>query len=104
MTAKAMRDRGVVFVDARAANDFARGHIPGAVNLNVQTVLSRETLAPVAAKDQEVVFFCHGKYCPDSAIASAKAVIWGYTHVYYFAGGYPAWKEAGYPVEASAGG
>jgi TolB-like protein/class 3 adenylate cyclase/rhodanese-related sulfurtransferase len=104
MTAKAMRDRGVVFVDARAAKDFARGHIPGAVNLNVQTVLSRGTLAPIAAKDQEVVFSCHGKYCPDSAIASAKAVIWGYTHVYYFAGGYPAWKEAGYPVEASAGG
>jgi adenylate cyclase len=47
------------------------------------------------------VFSCHAKYCPYSAYASAKAVLWGYTRVYYFAGGFPAWKEAGYPVEAS---
>jgi rhodanese-related sulfurtransferase len=40
-----------------------------------------------------------GKYCPYSAYAAAKALAWGYTHVYRFAGGFPAWKDAGYPIE-----
>jgi tetratricopeptide (TPR) repeat protein len=51
--------------------------------------------------DEEVVLSCHGKYCPDSAFASAKAVMWGFKRVYYFSSGFPAWEEAGYPVEAS---
>jgi 3-mercaptopyruvate sulfurtransferase SseA len=25
-------------------------------------------------------------------------VIWGYEKVYYFAGGFPEWEEAGYPI------
>jgi 3-mercaptopyruvate sulfurtransferase SseA len=65
------------------------------------TGLSNESLSRLVGKDDEVVFSCVGKYCPYSAYACAKALLWGYTRVYYFAGGYPAWKEAGYPVETS---
>jgi rhodanese-related sulfurtransferase/Flp pilus assembly protein TadD len=98
--AKALYDRGgVIFVDVRAIGDFDRGHIPGAKNLSLPTRLSKESLAEVARKDDEVVFSCMGKYCPYSAYASAKAVLWGYTHVYRFAGGFPAWQDAGYPTE-----
>ncbi|HKE46109.1 MAG TPA: rhodanese-like domain-containing protein [Steroidobacteraceae bacterium] len=99
--AKALHDRGVKFVDVRAAKGFASGHVPGAFNLDVATELSRDSLSRIVAKDEEVVLSCHGKTCPDSAYASAKAVLWGFKHVYYFSGGFPAWKEAGYPVEAS---
>jgi rhodanese-related sulfurtransferase len=35
-----------------------------------------------------------------AALASAKAVIRGYKKVYYFAGGIPEWKHAGYPLVA----
>ena len=101
MLAKTLHDRGVKFVDVRAAKDFAKGHIPRAFNLDQATALSRDSLSRIVGKDEELVFSCHGKTCPDSAIASAKALIWGFKRVYYFAGGYPAWKEAGYPVEAS---
>ena len=58
-------------------------------------------LSRIVGKDEEFVLSCHGKTCPDSAYASAKAVIWGFKRVYYFAGGFPGWKEAGYPVEVS---
>ncbi len=78
-----------------------RGHVPRAFNLDVATELSRDTLSRIVGKDEEFVLSCHGKYCPDSAYASAKAVTWGFKRVYYFASGFPAWKEAGYPVEAS---
>ena len=73
----------------------------GAFNLDVATELSRDSLSRIVGKDEEFVLSCHGKNCPDSAYASAKAVMWGFKRVYYFAGGFPAWKEAGYPVEAS---
>ena len=99
--AKTLHDRRVKFVDVRAAKGFASGHVPGAFNLDVATELSRDTLARIVGKDDEFVLSCHGKTCPDSAYASAKALMWGFKRVYYFAGGFPAWKEAGYPVETS---
>ena len=71
------------------------------MNLELSSALSKESLLGVAAKDDEIVFSCFGKYCPFSAYACAKAKIWGFTRVNYFAGGFPAWKAAGYPVETS---
>ncbi len=98
-TAKTLHERGVVFVDVRAAIDFAAGYVPGAINLDLWIDLSRKSLSKVVGKDDEVMFGCHGKYCPYSAYASAKALLWGFTRVYYFAGGFPAWKDAGYKVK-----
>jgi rhodanese-related sulfurtransferase len=104
-TARALYDRhGVIFVDVRATGDFGRAHIPGAKNLSLATGLSKAALAKVAGKEDEIVFSCMGKYCSYSAYASAKAILWGYTHVYRFAGGFPAWQDAGYPTEASTPG
>ena len=102
VTAKALYDRGGVrFVDVRAVLDFDKGHIPGAINLSLITDLSKAGLSKTVGKDEEVVFSCHGKHCPYSAYASAKALAWGFTRVYRFAGGYPAWHDAGYPIEVT---
>ena len=86
-------------VDVRAASDFDVGHIPGARNISLVVGLSKEALAKVAGPEDEVVFYCHGKYCPYSAYAAAKAIAWGWHRVYRFAGGFPEWQDAGYPVE-----
>ena len=99
LTANALE--GVKFVDVRTAKGFATGHVPGAYNLDVSSELSRESLSRIVRKDEEVVLSCHGKTCPDSAYASAKAVLWGFKRVYYFSPGFPGWEEAGYPVEKS---
>jgi TolB-like protein/class 3 adenylate cyclase/rhodanese-related sulfurtransferase/cytochrome c-type biogenesis protein CcmH/NrfG len=100
-TAKELHDRGVRFVDVRSAVAYGRGHIPGAYLRDVVISLSKETLSEVAAPDAEVVFYCYGRYCPMSTFASAKALKWGFSKVYYFAGGYPAWVDKGYPVEVT---
>ena len=99
--AKTLHDRGVKFVDVRPVKGFASGHVPGAFNLDVATEFSRDNLSRIVGKDEEFILSCHGKTCADSAYASAKALIWGFKRVYYFAAGFPAWQEAGYPVEAS---
>lgn len=93
--------RGVVFVDVRNPVEFGLGHIPSAVNLDLASAFSKESLSRLIDKDEEIAFSCFGKYCPYSAYASAKALIWGFARVYYFAGGFPAWQDAGYPVETS---
>jgi rhodanese-related sulfurtransferase len=97
--AKALFDRGVVFIDARGSGPYSRGHIPNAINLHTNRDLTNEALSELVGLDEEVVFYCGGEDCPLSAYACAKALVWGYTKVYYFAAGYPAWQDAGYPIE-----
>jgi rhodanese-related sulfurtransferase len=102
LTAGGLFDRGVTFIDVRAPTGYASGHVRGAVNLPVVTDLSKENLMKVAAPGEEVVFYCHSRYCEDSAIAAAKAILWGYTRVYRLAGGVPAWERANCPVELTS--
>ncbi len=97
--AKDLFDKGIPFVDVRSNKDWEAGRIPGATHIELKKVLSPETLGKEVGKDQEVVFYCNGPKCMRSSKATAKAVEWGYQKVYYFRGGFPAWKGAGYPVE-----
>ena len=102
-TAKSLHDRGVTFVDMRPE---VQGWISGAVHLSEPRPvapstrrLTETTLMNILDKTDEVVFYCDGPDCMYSAFASAKALTWGYQNVFYFAKGFPGWKEAGYPVE-----
>ncbi|MGX5840435.1 rhodanese-like domain-containing protein [Mesorhizobium sp. ArgA1] len=102
LTAGALFDRGVRFIDVRPEAGYASGHVPRAVNLSVVTQLSREELLKVARPDDEIVFYCNSGYCEISAIAAAKAVRWGYRRVYLLNGGVPAWESADCPVEVAS--
>jgi len=97
--AKELFDAGVIFVDTRKDADWAAGRIPEAVHLDVKKVMNEQTLGENAKKGEAVVMYCNGEKCMRSSKASAMAVSWGYTQVYYFRDGFPAWKTAGYPVE-----
>jgi rhodanese-related sulfurtransferase len=97
--AKQLFDQEALFVDLRKENMWNAGRIPGALWLDFKKAFSQEALEAEAPKDTAVVFYCSGDRCPRSAKACEKAVAWGYTKVYYFRGGFPDWKNAGYPVE-----
>ena len=97
--AKALFDDEAAFVDLRKENMWNSGRIPGAIWLDFKTAFSADTLAAEVDKDEKVVFYCSGVRCPRSSKASARAVEWGYSQVYYFREGFPAWKKANYPVE-----
>ncbi|QRM55261.1 rhodanese-like domain-containing protein [Sinorhizobium sp. BG8] len=96
--ARALLARGVPFIDVRAPLNYDDGHLPKAVNLSLITGLSKESLAQVAAKEDEVAFYGQGKHSAYAAYACAKAIAWGYTRIYYFAGGYMEWTDEGYPL------
>ena len=94
-----MHSLGYVFIDNRSARGYGQGHITGAVSLPFKTGLTRENLQDTVSKIEPAVFYCDGEGCYKSAHGVAKAITWGYTKVYYFAGGMPAWEKAGLPVE-----
>lgn len=95
---KAMADGAVVF-DARGADDYKAGHIPGAKNLPVKDV-SADTLG--ANKDAVLVFYCGSTQCPLSKQAAAKAVELGYKNVRTYEKGVKGWKDDGEKVESAS--
>ena len=97
--AKTLFDRGVPFVDVRTKDLWEKSHIPKAHFLELFSAFNEANLLKVAAKDQEVVVHCDGPGCKRSSKACAKAVSWGFKNVYYFRGGLPAWRAAGFPTD-----
>ncbi|MFK5894064.1 MAG: rhodanese-like domain-containing protein [Pseudomonadota bacterium] len=97
--AKKLFDSGALFIDVRKDKDWAAGRVADAVQLNIKTNLSEETMLAEMKKGDPAVIYCNGERCMRSSNACIKAVGWGFTNIYYYRDGYPAWKSAGYPVE-----
>jgi rhodanese-related sulfurtransferase len=89
----------LAIVDNRTIADYDAGHIEGAVQLVDADIIDEAVLAHILkSKDAPVLFYCNGVKCGRAATASAKAVSWGYTNVYYYALGLMEWKERGLPL------
>jgi rhodanese-related sulfurtransferase len=92
------KDPKLVILDNRKEEDYAAGHIEGAVRL-LDTDVTPDTLAKyIASKDVSVLFYCNGVKCGRAAKAAARAVQLGYTKVYYYALGMQEWNKEGLPL------
>ena len=88
----------LVILDNRKDEDFATGHIEGAVRL-IDTEVSAATLAHyIGAKDVPVLFYCNGVKCGRAAKATEKALQLGYSKVFYYALGMDEWNKEGLPL------
>lgn len=93
------QDRAL-FVDARASEEFARGHIPGAVSLPIGDFEALiEDFSRTHALSQPLVTYCSGRMCRDSHDLAQRLMDRGYTDVVVFIDGFPGWESEGYPVE-----
>lgn len=97
--AKALFDKGTIFLDVRSDKDWGAGRVPDAIHIELKKKLNEASMGKEIKKSEPVVIYCNGESCIRSSKASIKAVAWGYSKVYYFRDGFPAWKSAGYPVE-----
>jgi rhodanese-related sulfurtransferase/predicted transcriptional regulator len=93
-----LRDGLVTILDVRPEDEFALGHLPGAVNIPLSKLEHRLAELPV---DREVIAYCRGPYCVLSFEAVAALRARGYL-VRRLEDGYPEWKAAGLPIEAVA--
>jgi rhodanese-related sulfurtransferase len=85
-----------VLVDTREDNEWARGHLPGAVHLS-KGIIERDIEAAVPDKAAEIILYCGGGF--RSALAADNLQKMGYTKVISMDGGWRGWTESGFPVE-----
>jgi rhodanese-related sulfurtransferase len=96
---------GALFVDARDASDYEAGHIPGAVRLTRDDVFGEpERMKKLLERGKPIVTYCSGGECEASLDLARALVDVGYRKVLVFAGGFPEWTGAGYPVERGSAG
>jgi hydroxyacylglutathione hydrolase len=92
----ANRAAGTVLLDVREPAEYARGHVPGAVNLPQADLATRLEEVP---RDRPVQVICQaGSRSLRSAQFLAQV---GYERVASVAGGTGAWRASGYPVESA---
>lgn len=94
----AMRDGGVTLLDVRPDEEFALGHLPGAVNIPLEELEKRLSELP---KDTEIIAYCRGAYCVLSFEAVAALRSKGF-RIRRLQDGFPEWKAAGLAVEVVA--
>jgi rhodanese-related sulfurtransferase len=86
-----------VLIDVREADEFAAGHLPGALHMSRGMLEFKMAGNPkMQSRDLNIVMYCKTS---GRAALSAKALAeMGYTHVQSIAGGFDAWVAAGHDV------
>lgn len=85
----------VTLLDVRPAEEYAAGHLPGAINVPIEKL---EKFLSKLPKRKEVVAYCRGPYCLMSFEAVEKLRKRGF-RAKRLQDGYPEWRAAGLPVE-----
>ena len=86
----------VTVLDVRPPEEYAQGHIRGAINVPVTELKKKLHQIPA---DQEVVAYCRGPYCL-LAYEAVQVLRKKGIKARRLEDGYPEWKSAGLPVEA----
>jgi rhodanese-related sulfurtransferase len=87
----------VTVLDVRPPEEFAAGHIRGAINVPVTELKKRLN---EISRDREVVAYCRGPYCLMAFEAVAELRNRGRI-ARRLLDGFPEWKSAGLPVDRS---
>jgi rhodanese-related sulfurtransferase len=93
---QAIREASVL-VDVREADEFAAGHLPGAIHISRGMLEFRFSGMPaLQSRDIKVVLYC--KTSGRAALAGVALREMGYLNVQNITGGFDAWVAAGKPV------
>ena len=107
---EALLAKGARYIDTRNAEEFGAGHVPGATMVPYVEKSAKDPGYDAAQdqfdvqrlgadKAQVLVFGCNGPECWKSFKASRAALQAGYTKVYWFRTGVPAWRGSGRPLD-----
>jgi rhodanese-related sulfurtransferase len=90
----------LVVVEALPPAHHARGHLPGALNLPLES-LDAAAFAALPDKDAEIVVYCSGTTCANSHTAQRRLEALGYSDVRVFPGGKAEWTASGHDLEVA---
>ena len=94
------RDGLITVLDVRPPEEYASGHVSGAVNIPLKDL---EKWIKKLDKNQEIVAYCRGPHCVLAFDAVARLREKG-INARRMEDGYPEWKTAGLPIEESQSG
>ena len=90
----------VTFIDMRSAEEFAKGHLPNAKSIPIETLGHRWKEIPTSGR---VVLYCT---CPpgqrDETYAFTLMLQEKYRNIAVLENGFAGWVKSGYPVEAAS--
>jgi rhodanese-related sulfurtransferase/predicted transcriptional regulator len=92
-----VRDGLATVVDVRPAEEFAQGHVVGALNVPLDQLEAQLSDLP---RDREIVAYCRGPWCVLSFAAVARLRAAGF-RARRLEDGLPEWRQAGRPVADS---
>jgi rhodanese-related sulfurtransferase/DNA-binding transcriptional ArsR family regulator len=93
-----LRDGVVTVIDVRPPDEFAAGHIRGAINIPLSELKARLRDLP---PKRPIVAYCRGPYCV-LAFEAVAAIRAKGLEVRRLDEGYPEWQAAGLPVSRAA--
>jgi rhodanese-related sulfurtransferase len=94
---KRVRDGLVTVLDVRPPEEFAAGHVPGAVNVPLKELPKR---LQEFKRNREIVAYCRGPYCILAFEAVAQLRAKGFK-ARRLEDGFPEWKFANLPIATS---
>lgn len=87
----------VTVIDLRPVEEYAAGHVPGAINIPLPELQKRLRDLP---KGKEIIAYCRGPYCLMSF--TAVKMLRGRGHkARRLEAGLPEWRSAGLPVQTN---
>ena len=89
------RDPTFVPLDLRPAQEFAAGHLAGAVDVGSDAA---GLVTAVAGLERTSSYLLYDATGAEAATAAEALHAAGFTHVYYVEGGYTAWTRSGLPT------
>lgn len=92
-----LKAKSAVVLDVRPEDEYALGHVAGALNIPMNELKRRLAELP---RDQEIVAYCRGPYCVFSFEAVALLRKRGFL-VRRLEDGFPEWKAAGLATESA---
>lgn len=94
------RQASVLLIDPRSSAAYARGHIPGARNLRLESVDDREGTDPALERYSALVVYGEDPGTGTGRAMAKRLMSVGYKDVRLFLGGLSEWTRAGLDVRA----
>lgn len=99
----ALKTAATVFVDARAPQEYAAGHVPGALNIPPSEFEARllDHLDAIEGA-RAIITYCQSVECSEAVEVGERLLESYHGRVYVLEEGWRGWQAAGYPVRQGA--
>lgn len=92
-----LQRRKFVLVDTLPEQSFAKGHLPGAINIVSDDIL-RQAPERLPDRNAPVVVYCASAACKRAGLSAERLKSLGYTRVHHYVSGKQSWLAPGYPL------